>query len=820
MDNEACKIFREINEYFNNEIVDVTKFDSNKSSFEYYRPYNKQTKKYRDCENNYERINVLGTYLYKKLNKIKSDAKARENNDNQYVEYMLIWLSNILLQITKDHTSILEDSYKAYLDKHTGNFKYWNILGNKKYLKDSNISYMSQFYELFYQICNTINEYNTNGAGSKSLGNISTECSKTYKKIYNEINRCGPYVNLLKNLKTTYDNFRTSVISADKTNTLDAVIQKLTPEININSSSNEFGEECKKVHSKAEKNDLKDQSPNLPKVPSQPSPNDQPKGASKDKSQAASQGTQAASQGTQGTQQGASKDTPQAPPQNPGGSPTISTGTQINQSGDTTSKPQIQNSPDHTPNQQAETGTPSSTLSNGTDTLGSKQNPVDDTQKEGTTKGSGQKDTGSGSGNQKSPQIDPIKPGDPTPPNPASATSQGGPGIKQGDPSVNPGGGAGSKGSQGDSSGAQGITQPQSTLWSYFDLGPYISSIKSKGKQQLDNASNFIIMQKDKVTSAIDNTRKLYNTAVSGAQTVYDTTMSKAKAAYDASVSNAKTAYNASTSFFNGIIDDITTQLGNIGITSTHSDDTSGSGSSGKDSPTGSGQSSTPKTSNSNPKSDQKLGQNSDPSSDSNLSPPLPPPTLPPSVPSQPQPIQTQDSSQNTIPNGGSNVLQSHDSNPGTGIPPTPIKFNINTPTTDNGSTNYGTDIKMSEKPSIWCIVIKKKCNVVGIGIIVISTVIMISIMYKYLSFGSSKKSEKKNMKRVINFHDGKSKTKIIISSNDRSKHLKSVINSVDRKKYSLLNIYKLMQADPAPFINLFFLLIFFVYKRKPNYLE
>ncbi|EUD70929.1 hypothetical protein YYG_04053 [Plasmodium vinckei petteri] len=33
-------------------------------------------------------------------------------------------------------------------------------------------------------------------------------------------------------------------------------------------------------------------------------------------------------------------------------------------------------------------------------------------------------------------------------------------------------------------------------------------------------------------------------------------------------------------------------------------------------------------------------------------------------------------------------------------------------------------------------------------------------------------------MKRVINFHDGKGKTKIIISSNDRSKHLKPVINS------------------------------------------
>ncbi|EUD70309.1 hypothetical protein YYG_04627 [Plasmodium vinckei petteri] len=60
-------------------------------------------------------------------------------------------------------------------------------------------------------------------------------------------------------------------------------------------------------------------------------------------------------------------------------------------------------------------------------------------------------------------------------------------------------------------------------------------------------------------------------------------------------------------------------------------------------------------------------------------------------------------------------------------------------------------------------------------------------------------------MKRVINFHDGNRKTKIIISSYDNKKDLKPVINSVGGKKGPLLNIYKLIRADPMPFINLFF---------------
>ncbi|SCL81962.1 CIR protein, partial [Plasmodium chabaudi chabaudi] len=497
MDNEACKLFRKVNANFNKEIVDVDKFNQFTESHPFC-PYEQigKKKKLRDCNNNYERINAIGGYLRSQLSRIKNDIQTRENNDNQYIEYMLIWLSNILLQISKDHNSILEASYKTHLEKHMGNYNYWNILGNKRYLKDGNISYMSQFYKLFDQICNIINEYNTNGATSKNLGKFSTECFQTYTKIYNAINRCGPYMNLLKNLKTTYDNFRGSVISADKTNTLNKVIQELKPEIKIDSSANGFGDECKKAHSNAEKISLKDQ----PKVPPQGTPKGKQQGASKDtppgKQQGGSTGTSKdPSKGTpQGPQKGTSPGTPKGTspgtPQKPGGSPPINKGpqttpsggtasklqtpaspgqtlsqsvgagappsasgsgtdplggkkgvvsdpqskpdikgggqkdagrssptnpgAQLKQSGDTTLKPQIQNSPDSTPSQPAGAGTPPSTPGSGTDPPGSKQKAVDDSQNKGMTKGSGQTDTGSGAGNQKGLQTDPTKPVDPT----------------------------------------------------------------------------------------------------------------------------------------------------------------------------------------------------------------------------------------------------------------------------------------------------------------------------------------------------------------------------------------------------------------------
>ncbi|VTZ67860.1 CIR protein [Plasmodium chabaudi chabaudi] len=212
----------------------------------------------------------------------------------------------------------------------------------------------------------------------------------------------------------------------------------------------------------------------------------------------------------------------------------------------------------------------------------------------------------------------------------------------------------------------------------------------------------------------------------------------------------------------------------------------------------------------------------------------------------------------------------------------------INTPTNESGTTSDTspsiktvTDVKINEKTSIWCIGSNKKFNIIGIGIIGISIFVFLAFLYKYLPFGSRKKSKKKKItKKVINLVDGrkmektfiksidrgkksniiinsgdnkkiakiiinsddtnkpikteinsrdeKRKTHITINSEHAKKYTKSVINSSDRKKRKiivnsvnekmpLLNIYKLMKADPIPFINLFFLLIFFVYKRKQD---
>ncbi|EAA18240.1 PIR protein [Plasmodium yoelii] len=77
----------------------------------------------------------------------------------------------------------------------------------------------------------------------------------------------------------------------------------------------------------------------------------------------------------------------------------------------------------------------------------------------------------------------------------------------------------------------------------------------------------------------------------------------------------------------------------------------------------------------------------------------------------------------------------------------------------------------------------------------------------------------KKQDKQFINSNDRKKKVEIIINSS-KKKQTKDFINSTYWGKYPLLNIYKLMKADPVPFIILFLLFIFYLYKRKGDSLE
>ncbi|VTZ67602.1 CIR protein [Plasmodium chabaudi chabaudi] len=110
--------------------------------------------------------------------------------------------------------------------------------------------------------------------------------------------------------------------------------------------------------------------------------------------------------------------------------------------------------------------------------------------------------------------------------------------------------------------------------------------------------------------------------------------------------------------------------------------------------------------------------------------------------------------------------------------------------TSDASSSTTVADVKINEKSSIWCIGSNKKFNIIGIGIIGISIFVFLAFMFKYLPFGSRKKSKKKKItKKVINLVDGRKMEKTFIKSIDRGKKSKIIANSGDNKKIAKIII-------------------------------
>ncbi|CAD2087418.1 PIR protein CIR protein [Plasmodium vinckei lentum] len=339
-----------------------------------------------------------------------------------------------------------------------------------------------------------------------------------------------------------------------------------------------------------------------------------------------------------------------------------------------------------------------------------------------------------------------------------------------------------------------------STSGGSFDLGPSFHGFILKGKEYYNKASEIIK----------DNQQKFKDAA------------EKISGAYNDAVDNLKSAYNASNDYFNSVISNITSQLNQVdpspklGGNQTGPSNPSGGGNSHNQLQSPQSPSTTNPTDPSNPPTPTK-----DPAPTTPPTTPIDPTSQKQSSPQQqpitPQPITLQPPQvdpfiHKTPGKAIAQLVKSISSNPN-------LKKTWNLfPTTWNGSGDCKPEIKFMNATLVCCT--SEQCSLTGILITLVLIPIMLTIAYKYLSFGLSKKSEKKNMKRVINFHDGNRKTKIIISSYDKKKKLKPVINSVGGKKNSLLNIYKLIRADPMPFINLFFLLIFFVYKRKRDTIE
>ncbi|KEG00190.1 hypothetical protein YYE_04959 [Plasmodium vinckei vinckei] len=228
MDTEKmCKLFLEGDSYFNDENVDTEKINEKLTINGFC---NNSV-----CKTNGESINALAAYIYMKF----KDSISRKESHNDYDEYLLMWISDKLFKIHIESIGkknikgyidafTLKKAYEKYLEKHKQVLDYWELLNMMQGLKEANLKYMSEFYNLLNKICKIITDYN-NDAKSKKIPKYSIDCRHQYRILYMNIYECNSYLDLLNKLKGVYDDFRDSAITkTDSENKLATYLEKLT----------------------------------------------------------------------------------------------------------------------------------------------------------------------------------------------------------------------------------------------------------------------------------------------------------------------------------------------------------------------------------------------------------------------------------------------------------------------------------------------------------------------------------------------------------------------------------------------------------------
>ncbi|VTZ66938.1 CIR protein [Plasmodium chabaudi chabaudi] len=241
MDKNVCKLFVDVDKLFTKGSVNETLFND---------PYKNFCPK-GGCNTNYDRLGALCGYLLAELPKLNNNPKGSEDNAHQNYEFIFMWLADKFLKISPDRSFSLNDYYEKVIVKQGENFNCWEKLDNKKDFKDSNLSIMSLFYQLFMNICSALMKNEISNFELKKFKDIDYDYYQIFDLINTQVSNCDPYVQLLINFKKTYDEYKGLVINKIPKNEHDNIYSLACSPINNNDDQPELLFEsngCKELH--------------------------------------------------------------------------------------------------------------------------------------------------------------------------------------------------------------------------------------------------------------------------------------------------------------------------------------------------------------------------------------------------------------------------------------------------------------------------------------------------------------------------------------------------------------------------------------------
>ncbi|SCL92005.1 CIR protein [Plasmodium chabaudi chabaudi] len=243
MDKNVCKLFVDADKVFNQGNIKEDAFN-NSDVYKKFCPKG-------GCSSNYDRLGALCGYLLAELPKLNKNPKGSEDNANQNYEFIFMWLADKFLKISRNVSVSLNDYYEKFIVSNGGSFNCWDTLDNKEHFKDSNLSIMSLFYQLFMNICSALMKNEISNFELKKFKDTDYDYYQIYDLISTQVSNCDPYVQLLINFKKTYDEYRELAITKIPEDEHDNIHSLACSPINSNDDQPEllFGSNgCKALH--------------------------------------------------------------------------------------------------------------------------------------------------------------------------------------------------------------------------------------------------------------------------------------------------------------------------------------------------------------------------------------------------------------------------------------------------------------------------------------------------------------------------------------------------------------------------------------------
>ncbi|VTZ67109.1 CIR protein [Plasmodium chabaudi chabaudi] len=204
-----CSAFKGIGELLPDSLSPESD-DDNHSLYKIYCPTDSKTGN-PECKTDGQRISAMFRYLLEYLFVNNDDDLKSENQNNEYSEYAILWLSNIIRHFNYKHTPHVRDFYATFIKDSDLYKDFHGKINEKNEIMKIQIGQMYNLYELLNILCNAITKYEENPSNCPECSKFTNKWEEKTKELVNKKTKFFEdenYCNVLLTLKKAYENFR------------------------------------------------------------------------------------------------------------------------------------------------------------------------------------------------------------------------------------------------------------------------------------------------------------------------------------------------------------------------------------------------------------------------------------------------------------------------------------------------------------------------------------------------------------------------------------------------------------------------------------